>query len=148
MLFDNIENKNDKGEIVATFDFDKACKMREEGKTYEEISEFFGTEVQTLKNHLWGKFPEDQAIDKFKKNLPNELRKKQKIILDSITETSIASAPLKDKAMAFGILFDKTRLEEGKSTENVAHQYSDMVERIHAKRAQHRVIDVETPKQL
>lgn len=147
MLFDNIENKNAEGKVVATFDYDKAYQMRTDGHTYNEIAEFFDTEVETVKRHLWGKFPEDKAIDDFKKNLPTELRKKQKVILDSITTESIASAPLKDKAMAFGILFDKTRLEENKSTENVAHNYSDMVERIHEKRAKHRVIDVEVPKQ-
>lgn len=147
MLFDNVDNRNDKGEIVQAFDYEQAYRMRSDGQSYEEIAEFFDVQVKTVKQHLWGKFPEDKAIDAYKKNLPNELMKKQKVILESITVESIAAAPLKDKAMAFGILFDKTRLEEGKSTENIAHKYSDMIERIHAKRKNNSVIDVEVSKQ-
>lgn len=147
MLFDNVDNRNDKGEIVQAFDYEQAYRMREEGQTYEEIAEFFDVGIKAVKHHLWGKFPEDKAIDDYKKNLPKVLLGKQKVILDSITEESIAAAPLKDKAMAFGILFDKTRLEEGKSTENIAHKYSDMIERIHAKRKSNSVIDVEVSEQ-
>jgi hypothetical protein len=44
----------------------------------------------------------------------------QNKILKSVTEEDIQKASLQVKAMAFGVLYDKERLERGQSTENVS----------------------------
>ncbi len=143
MLFDTNENKNFDGQIVQSFDFNKACEMRTDGKSYKEIAEFFGVQIETVKNHLYGHFKEDKELEAFKNNLAEHLTKKEKAILDSIDDDTIRSATLKDRILSYGIIFDKRRLEEGKSTENIAHNYGDLVERVHADRKKNRIIDAE-----
>ena len=49
-------------------------------------------------------------------------------------ENKIAQASLKDVATAFGIVYDKGRLQRGKSTDNVAVSFSGLVEGIYQKR--------------
>ena len=48
----------------------------------------------------------------------------QQLILNSITPEDLKKAGLSQKMMAFGVLYDKERLERGQSTENIA--YADM----------------------
>ena len=48
----------------------------------------------------------------------------QQIILNSITNEDLQKAGLSQKMMAYGVLYDKERLERGQSTENIA--YADM----------------------
>lgn len=59
----------------------------------------------------------------YKKNRSNVLAVGQQMIMSEVAagEFKIQSArDLKDAATAFGILYDKERLEEGKSTQNIA----------------------------
>ena len=48
----------------------------------------------------------------------------QQLILNSITPEDLKKAGLSQKMMAYGVLYDKERLERGQSTENIA--YADM----------------------
>ncbi len=45
----------------------------------------------------------------------------QRKIIKSITASDIKEAKLKDRVVAFGVLYDKERLERGLSTENIAY---------------------------
>lgn len=137
------ENRNFEGKVVDSFDFKKAVDMRKNAQSYEEIAEFFNTSVDVVKKHLLGHFDEDRKLEAFKKQKADELVKKQKMILDSIDDDTIQAATLKERAVALDLLIKNSRLEENKSTENVAHSYGEMVERVHAKRKANRVVDAE-----
>lgn len=67
------------------------------------------------------------------------LTQKQKLILDALTEDKIEAAPVKDLALLFDKVFDKQRLLQGQSTENISMKYSGIVEEIHRRRAQNAV---------
>jgi hypothetical protein len=43
-------------------------------------------------------------------------------ILSAITEDKLAEAPVNQLGTAYGILYDKARLERGQSTANIAHE--------------------------
>jgi hypothetical protein len=63
---------------------------------------------------------EQQEIEQYKKNRSNIFAGLQSRILKNITNEDIEKASLQVKAMAFGVLYDKERLENGQSTDNVS----------------------------
>ena len=64
-------------------------------------------------------------LDHYKSNRADILSSYQQIILNSLTPKDLEKAGLSQKMMAFGILYDKERLERDKSTHNIS--YLDVV---------------------
>jgi hypothetical protein len=64
----------------------------------------------------------------------------QEQIIQNVTTTDIQKAKLIDKVKAISFLNNAERLEEGKSTQNIA--YADMVKMLH--RTQREIEDIET----
>ena len=46
---------------------------------------------------------------------------KQRQMLEAITPDKLEAASAKDLSISFGVMYDKSRLEEGKSTANVSY---------------------------
>ena len=63
-------------------------------------------------------------LQHYKDHRADILSSYQQIILNSITPEDLKKAGLSQKMMAYGVLYDKERLERGQSTENIA--YADM----------------------
>lgn len=63
-------------------------------------------------------------LNKYKSNRADVLASYQLLFLNSIRPDQLKRASLSQLVMAFGIMFDKERLERDKSTSNVA--YADM----------------------
>ena len=61
-------------------------------------------------------------LENYKSHRADILSSYQQIILNSLTPKDLEKAGLSQKMMAFGILYDKERLERGQSTENIAYQ--------------------------
>lgn len=59
-------------------------------------------------------------VKEVKETMSSKAYLKANEVLDSIDEESIAEAKLKDRVVAFGVLSEKARLLEDKSTANVA----------------------------
>ena len=69
----------------------------------------------------------DEAIETtnhYRSNRGFLLSLEQNRIRHSITNADLKRAGLRDKVISIGVLFDKERLEEGKSTENIASIHS------------------------
>ena len=64
-------------------------------------------------------------LETYKSHRADILSSYQQIILNSLTPDDLQKASLSQKMMAFGILFDKERLERSQSTEIV--EYRDVV---------------------
>lgn len=64
-------------------------------------------------------------LQKYKDHRADILASYQQIILNSFTKEDLKKAGLSQKIMAYGVLYDKERLERGQSTDNIA--YMDMV---------------------
>ena len=63
---------------------------------------------------------EQQELEQYKDKRSDIFAGIQNRILKSVTDAEIQKASLQVKAMAFGVLFDKERLERGQSTDNVS----------------------------
>ena len=60
------------------------------------------------------------SLEKYKKNRANVLALIQSKIINSISDAEIKKANLQQKMWAFGVLYDKERLETGRSTQNIS----------------------------
>jgi hypothetical protein len=112
--------------ISRKIDVAKALKLRVQGNTYQEIAAVFGVTDSAV----------HQALQKLELLLDNvqqgevtayaEQRREilsiaeARMLRSMLDEDAIQKAPLASRTMAFGVLYDKRRLEEGKSTENVS----------------------------
>jgi len=61
-----------------------------------------------------------EKIDLFRKDRGDIVDDKQRLILAAIKSKKVSEAKLRDLAVAYGILFDKNRLERGLSTNNIS----------------------------
>ena len=60
------------------------------------------------------------GLDNSRKNKSDSLEIMQEMLLGSITPEKIKGATLQQTATSYGILFDKQRLQDGKSTDNIS----------------------------
>jgi len=75
---------------------------------------------------------EIEALPSFKKNRGDMLAMVQNKLLNSVTIEDIKGASLLQKLSAFGILYDKERLETGQSTNNTS-VLATVVQSLHEK---------------
>lgn len=62
------------------------------------------------------------------------LAKKQKEIIEALTPEKLQRATVRDLASLYDTMFDKQRLLQGQSTENISMKFSGIVEEIHRRR--------------
>ena len=75
-------------------------------------------------------------LTNYKNQRADILASYQQIILNSITSEDLQKAGLSQKMMAYGVLYDKERLERGESTHNIASIHGDIQELKALKQAQ------------
>lgn len=80
-----------------------------------------------------------RELETFKSNKSNVLHYKQKKMLEQITPKKMESASVRDLCVAFGILYEKQRLEDGESTQN----HSVLSARLDAAKRRLKTIDAE-----
>lgn len=103
-------------------DKDKFKRLFKAGLTHEEIADFFGVarnNVSIMAKKLQvesGRYTPEQ----FKARMETEMLNRMQLILGAMDPQKIERASLSQLIMAFGILFDKVRLNRGESTQNVA----------------------------
>lgn len=99
--------------------------MREEGMGVKEIARELGVSHQNISKRLKKVQKDVKRFDRWKKYKADVLAWKQKEILDNLTEEDIKKASVREKAVLFGVLYDKERLERGKSTQNISIAHFD-----------------------
>jgi transposase len=117
----------EKKELVSPkrIDVSKALKLRIQGNTLAEIGTIFGVSESAVCQSLkrFDAFLKDiqqgdlQAYTEERKSILNAAE--MTLLRSCLQEDAIQKAPLASRVMAFGVLYDKRRLEEGKSTENL-----------------------------
>lgn len=95
-------------------------ELRDKKLTLEQIGKIVGCTKQTVSQRLREYQPVFDRIERFKKHRGDLLTWKQAEILNSLTERDLNNASLLQRTTAFGILYDKERLERGQSTENLS----------------------------
>lgn len=99
--------------------------MRRKGLTQEQIADALGCHLNTVRNKLKLIDGKIERVDNFRAVEADLIAMKQSEILEGVSEEKIEKANLRDSALAYGILFDKRQLLEGKPTQFVA--YADIL---------------------
>lgn len=85
-----------------------------------ELAEINGVSKQAV-SQMFQRYGIDEAyLEKFKEHRADLFAGLQDTVLATLTSEDIKGASLKDRTIAFGVLYDKERLERGQSTSNVA----------------------------
>jgi len=89
------------------------------GKTYRQIADILGVSKSTVGNVA----KDARAVDRglvaaIKKTELETLKSKCAMLLEGLTPDKVASAPVNTLSVAYGILVDKRRLLDDKSTSN------------------------------
>lgn len=93
--------------------------LRMKGLSHNQIAKVCGCSRQNVSYLLRQHGKGLEKVETFKKNRADILAVKQAEVLDSITPAKLVKMPPKDAAIAFGVLFDKERLERNQSSENI-----------------------------
>lgn len=103
-------------------DLVKFKKYFEVGLTHEEIADIFGVsrEAVTVRAKKLGLERIKMDPLEFKGRMEYEMLSRMQKILGAMTSDKVDRASLSQLIMAFGILYDKVRLQRGESTQNIA----------------------------
>jgi hypothetical protein len=102
-------------------DIKKAIEMRLKGVSCADIGKLFGCSRQAVHQALKPYVDTDGLdLEVWKEKRADILASKQATALQALDAEDIKKASPKDKALIFGILYDKERLERGQSTSNVS----------------------------
>ena len=107
--------------------------------THEQIAKLNNVERSTVTKVLQKYGIEKKELDEYKTNRADILAGIQHRIAKCITDEEIKNAPLNIKAMTFGVMYDKERLELGKST-TITDDVDNILQRIESRF--NKVIDI------
>lgn len=102
---------------------DKVIALSKKNLTTREVEALTTVDHTTVAKILQRYGLEKQNIDHYISQRPQILAGLQEKILQSIDEDDLKKTPAAQRTMMFGILYDKERLETGKSTANVQGIY-------------------------
>jgi len=94
--------------------------LREAELSYEEIGKLVGCSKATIANRLKPVLGKIKAVGNYRKARSNLLAVKEMDILGGITPEKIEKTAVKDLAFAFDKVYAAGRLEDNKSTANIA----------------------------
>ena len=92
---------------------------REPSMSRREIAKELKVSRNTVDKALGKLLEFNEEIELFRKQKPDILDSKLALILKAIDTKKVSEAKLRDLAVSAGIIFDKSRLEQGLSTANV-----------------------------
>ena len=98
---------------------EKLEELRSKGLSYKQIGAIVGCSHVNVLMRLQSRAIDIDDVEVFKDNetlILNQLRHR---LISNITDSEIKKAPLATKMMAYGIAYDKYRLETGQSTQNI-----------------------------
>jgi len=88
------------------------------------IAKMVGVSPQAVHQAMSRYIKDIDALKDYKDNRADILADKQGMLLSSITPAEVKKMQPRDRVVAYGILYDKERLERGQSTQNVASLHS------------------------
>ena len=105
---------------TATISLEEMVNLKGKGLSLAQIGKISGISKQAVSQRLKASGLDPAQIGEFRKDKSLILHHKQKLLLDSLTQEEIRKMSGRDKVVSFGIIYDKTRLEDDKSTVNLA----------------------------
>lgn len=111
---------------VATISLEEMVDLKAKGLSLAQIGKMAGISKQAVSQRLKASGLDPEEIGQFKKDKSLILHGKQKMLLDSLTPEEIKKMGGRDKVVSFGIIYDKTRLQDDKSTVNLADRFTQV----------------------
>lgn len=99
--------------------------LRKKNLSYPEIASILKIHPKSVQVRLTPLMKDLELTDTFHKHRADILRYKQRLLLNGITAAKIEKANIQQLTWAFGVLFDKERLEMGQLTQIVG--YVDLI---------------------
>ena len=96
--------------------------IENKGLSLTDTGKLLGTHKSNVSRRLKAAGYRPKYLQHYKDHRADILASYQQIILNSINPEDLKKAGLSQKMMAYGVLYDKERLERGQSTENIAYQ--------------------------
>jgi DNA-binding XRE family transcriptional regulator len=115
-----MKGANTKSSIIEKTRAILALAKRKPELSQRELAKEVGVARNTVAKALAKVSDFNEEIELFRKQCGDILDGKQKLILSAINQKTVSEARLRDLAVSAGILFDKSRLERGLSTANLA----------------------------
>ena len=104
---------------------ERLIELRKKNLSYPEIAKIVNIHPKNVYIRLKPIIDDIDNTHLFRKHRTDILSYWQSKIIQSITRADLEKASLRDKIISASILYDKERLESGKSTQNIA--YLDMI---------------------
>jgi hypothetical protein len=95
-------------------DLGEIIELRKKGLSFEDIGKVLGCAGESVRYRFRRVEKEINEVARYKQYRSDILAIHQKRILDGITDADIKKSSLKDKTIAFGVLFDKEKAQEAK----------------------------------
>lgn len=95
-------------------------ELKKKGLSNDQVAKILGCSKTNVTQRLRDCKDELEGLERYKNHRADILAWKGRRVLNAITEDDLKSASLLQKTTAYGILYDKERLELGKSTENIS----------------------------
>jgi len=111
---------------AATISLTEMVDLKAKGLSLAQIGKMAGISKQGVSQRLKASGLDPEAIGQFKKDKSLILHGKQKMLLDSLTPEEIKKMGGRDKVVSFGIIYDKTRLQDDQSTANLAAHFTQV----------------------
>jgi transposase len=106
-------------------------KLNNPSMNNKEIAKITGRDTSSVYRALKNYGIDTKKVNTYKKLKADILAGTQGRIIEAISDEDLTKAGLRDKAIAFGVLYDKERLERGQSTQNIS--LANVVERMDKK---------------
>lgn len=98
----------------------KVGELLARGMSHREAGQLLGISRQAVDKLVKRYKLDPEGVEEFRKHKGVILDNMQARLIGSISDAEIAKMAPRDRILAFGILYDKTRLEKGESTSNIS----------------------------
>lgn len=98
----------------------KVAELLAKGCSHGQVAKICGVSRQAISSLVKNHALDPEAVAHFRKHKGAIMDAMQARLIGSITDSDVARMPPRDRILAFGILYDKTRLEKGESTSNIS----------------------------
>lgn len=111
---------------AATISLEEMVDLKAKGLSLAQIGKMAGISKQGVSQRLKASGLDPAEIGQFKRDKSLILHAKQKILLEHITPERVKTMTVRDATVSLGIIYDKTRLQDDKSTVNLADHFTQV----------------------
>ena len=127
---DTVDTEQSPNETKDIIPIAKLLALRKKKLSYEQIGKIVGCSKVNVWERLQPYIDEIESLDSYKDNRADLLAIVQHRLVNTLNPTTIEKMSPRDRVLAYGILYDKERLERGQSTQNIETHHKFMIDKI------------------